>query len=598
MLASHATAQDPTTLPTGDVTEATPAPVAADPPPEGPKSPREVFQRFFEHTTAYADSGDKEDLHRSGRLFQLDDVLKGDQDYVGGNAARDLLNFLDRAVEKVPVEHYFPWRGLKPGDETYVHEARYRTVDGDIEVAQILLRKDAFGNWRFATEVRQGTAELYQKVAHLEPRVGQGLKDAATWLRDNAPTWMHGRAWMLDHWQWIGLLGLVLAGIIASALTRLLTMGIRASILARRQVKSESRGWRRSRPFGVMAMAAAWSFGLEYLLLPDTAYSALMFATRLVLMVGATWSVCSLIEYLSEYLGAKAKLTETKIDDVVVPMVERALKILVVAVGIVWIADNLDMDVAALLAGLSIGGLALALAARDTVENFFGTVSILADRPFEVGDWIVMEDVEGTVEMVGFRSTRIRTFYNSMITVPNALMTRAKIDNLGAREYRRIKETIGLTYDTSPDRIEAYCEGIREIIRKHPYTRKDYFHVYFHSYGDSALNILCYLFIKAPDWATELRERQRFLLDLYRLANELEIEFAFPSQTLYMIDSKNPDEPEPFDSVIRARRTGRTTARKVVKDFTGDKIPPPVDMSKDARDSQSDDAGEGAGGGE
>src|SRR5690606_26122936 len=147
------------------------------------------------------------------------------------------------------------------------------------------------------------------------------------------------------------------------------------------------------------------------------------------------------------------------------------------------------------------------------------------------------DDVEGTVEKVGFRSTRVRTFYHSLITVPNALMTRAKIDNLGARRYRRVKETLGVTYDTSPERIEAFCEGIREIIRKHPYTRKDYYHVYFHGYGESALNILLYLFLETPDWATELRERQRLLLDVARLARELRVEFAFPSRTLYVVDT-------------------------------------------------------------
>lgn len=589
--------QDPAAL--GVPTEKTEAPaVAVETPPEGPKSPRELFRRFFELTKLYSDTGDKEELHRAGRLFELDDVLKGDQDYVGDTAARDLLNFLDRAVEKVPVDKSYRWRAPAADEKTYVYESRYRGVDGDIESAEVLLRRDAYGNWRFAKETRQGAPDLYQLVAHLEPRFGEGLKDATTWLRDHTPDWMHGRTFLLDHWQWIGLLGLIFAGLIASALTRLLTMAARAWILARRELKSETHGWRRSRPFGLMAMATVWSIGLPYLLLADGPYSALMFAVRLVLMVGATWSVCSLIDYAAEFLAALASQTATRIDDVVVPMVRRALKILVVAIGIVWIADNLDMDVAALLAGLSIGGLALALAARDTVENFFGTVSILADRPFEVGDWIVMDDVEGTVEMVGFRSTRVRTFYHSMITVPNALMTRAKIDNLGAREYRRVKETIGITYDTPPDLVEAFCEGIREIIRKHPYTRKDYYHVYFHSYGDSALNILLYMFLKTPDWATELRERQRFLLDIARLARALGVEFAFPSRTLYMVESQTPAPPDPFDSVIRARRTGRTTARGIVRDSIGDKIPPPVDMTKDARDAQADDVGDGAGAGE
>jgi small-conductance mechanosensitive channel len=121
-----------------------------------------------------------------------------------------------------------------------------------------------------------------------------------------------------------------------------------------------------------------------------------------------------------------------------------------------------------LLAGLGIGGIAFALAAKDTVENLFGSVTVLVDRPFQVGDWVVIGDQEGTVEEIGFRSMRLRTFYNSRITIPNSLLVKSAVDNLGARRYRRVKCMIGVQYDTPPDRIEAFCEGIRELIRRHP----------------------------------------------------------------------------------------------------------------------------------
>lgn len=562
-----------------------------DPPPSGPKSPREVFKKFFEYMGRYNDSKDPEDLHRAGRLFELDDVLKGDQEYVADSAARDLLNFLDRAQRSFPV-------GIVPGetfDESiYGREVAHRTVDGAIEHANIEVTRGSSGIWRFSKETRKQANELFQKVAHMEPRHGKGgVTDSTTWIRDNVPVWMHGRIFLLDHWQWIGLLALILIGILASVLARLLTMAIRAYVLNRRGMKAQSRGWRRSRPFGLMAMATAWFFCLGFLNLPEQSYSALMLVVRLVLMVGTTWAVCSLIEYVAEVLSHLALRTDTRIDDVVVPMVQRALKILVVALGIVWIADNMDMDVAALLAGLSIGGLALALAARDTVENFFGTVSILADRPFEVGDWIDTEGVEGTVESVGFRSTRIRTFYNSLITLPNALLTRAKVDNLGARRYRRIRETLGVTYDTPADKLEAFVEGIRELIRRHPYTRKDYFHVYFHSYGDSSLNIMLYLFLETPDWATELRERQRLLMDILRLSTELGVEFAFPTRTLHMVQGENPAHGDGFPDVDQAQLAGRSAAAGIVDRFTGKSMPPPVVQSPSARDDAADGVGEG-----
>ena len=113
-----------------------------------------------------------------------------------------------------------------------------------------------------------------------------------------------------------------------------------------------------------------------------------------------------------------------------------------------------------------------------------------------------MGDIEGTVAKIGFRSTRVRTFYNSLITFPNAMLIRSAVDNLGRRLYRRLKFTLGVTYDTPPEKLEAFIEGIRELVRRHPYTRKDYYHVYFHGYGANSLDILVYIFFIAPEWGT------------------------------------------------------------------------------------------------
>lgn len=121
-----------------------------------------------------------------------------------------------------------------------------------------------------------------------------------------------------------------------------------------------------------------------------------------------------------------------------------------------------------------------------------------------------------------------------MITLPNALLTTTKIDNMGARRYRRMKTMLGLTYDTAPEKIDAFCEGIRSLIQLHPYMRKDYYQVYFNQYNSASLDILVYVFWETPDWNTELRERHRFLLDILRLAKQLDVEFAYPTQTLYL----------------------------------------------------------------
>jgi len=191
-----------------------------------------------------------------------------------------------------------------------------------------------------------------------------------------------------------------------------------------------------------------------------------------------------------------ADKTESKLDDQLVPLVERTLKVLVwVAIGVA-IMNVLRFNIAAVLTGLSISGLAVALAAQDTIKNLFGSFTIFVDKPFQIGDWIVADKIDGTVEEVGFRSTRIRTFYNSLITVPNGRLADMVIDNMGARIYRRFVIRLSVTYDTPPELLEAYVQGLRDLVTAHPDTRKDYFHVYVNDLSSSAIEILFYVFFK------------------------------------------------------------------------------------------------------
>jgi MscS family membrane protein len=287
-----------------------------------------------------------------------------------------------------------------------------------------------------------------------------------------------------------------------------------------------------------------------------------------------------LVDIAAIIVGQKAAASESKLDDLLVPLVRKTLKVFVAAFGLVFIAGNLDIDVSSLLAGLGLGGLAFALAAQDTVKNLFGSLTILVDRPFAVGDWVLIDNVEGTVEEVGIRSTRVRTFYNSQITVPNANLISANVDNFGARQYRRWKATLGLTYDTAPDKIEAFCEGMRELVRHHPYTRKDYFEIHFNNFGGASLDILLYVFFETPDWSTELRERHRLGLDILRLAEQLGVEFAFPTQTLHIKQGSAPLQPPEMEGYEQkaesSRAHGRETARELLDSSLGGRIPPPV----------------------
>lgn len=260
----------------------------------------------------------------------------------------------------------------------------------------------------------------------------------------------------------------------------------------------------------------------------------------------------------SKFLAKVANQTENTLDDQLVPLIRKTLKTFVIIIGTLFILNNLNVPILPLLTGLSIGGLAFALAAQDTLKNFFGSVMIFIDRPFQVGDWITTNDVDGTVEEVGFRSSRIRTFRNSLIYIPNGKLADNTIDNHGLRKYRRFYTQIAINYDTPPELIEVFVKGLREIVMKHPNTWKDNYHVYFNDMADSSLNIMFYIFFKVPTWGDELNARHEVLLSIVKLAQELGINFAFPTQTLHIENlpgqqSLSPSYMKPEDADQKLR---------------------------------------------
>ena len=262
-------------------------------------------------------------------------------------------------------------------------------------------------------------------------------------------------------------------------------------------------------------------------------------AARVVLTIGLSFFAYSLVDVFFLFIAEEAKKSTNKIDDVLVPLFRKASKVVVALLGLFFVGDALSFNMKNLIAGLGIGGLAFAFAAKDTIANLFGSLTLILDRPFGVGDWVKIDgDLEGTVVEVGIRSTRVRTFYDSVIAIPNGHLANVHIDNYGQRTYRRLSTKISIEYSTPPEKIEAFCEGIRQIIATHKWTRKNYFHVYLNELASSSLDILLYVFWQVPSWSKELAERHRLLLDVLRLGKELGIEFAFPTRTLHLFNEE------------------------------------------------------------
>ena len=355
-------------------------------------------------------------------------------------------------------------------------------------------------------------------------------------LQSVIPEGLRTQTFLLETWQWIGLALLVFLALVVDRMVRgLVKRGVQRFTRARGSESGEDSLGSFKRPIGIWAGTLFFRLFLGVLGLPEQPAEILDVASGLLLTFAGVWAVYCFVDLLCDYFEAQAEKSENKFDDMLVPLLRRTIKIVVVIAGILFLATKWTDDLWSIVAGLGLGSVAIAFAARDSVENLFGTFTVLLDKPFEIGDWIMMDEIDGSVETVGFRSTRVRTFYNSLITVPNRHFISGKVDNMGARRYRRIKSTLALTYDTPPEKVEAFCEGVRELIRKHPHTRKDYFHVYLNGLGSSSLDVMLYCFVEVPDWSMELAEKHRLFADILRIAKALEVGFAFPTQSLHVV---------------------------------------------------------------
>jgi MscS family membrane protein len=289
-----------------------------------------------------------------------------------------------------------------------------------------------------------------------------------------------------------------------------------------------------SKPVSLAILLGGVLCAILILGLPGDVEVIILNVAKVLFAALGTWLVFRLIDVFADYSASLAGKTDTKLDDQLVPLVRKTAKIFIGVVAFVLVVQNLGYSVSGLLAGLGLGGLAFALAAKDTIANLFGSATIFADRPFQVGDWINTDKVEGVVEEVGFRSTKIRTFAKTLVIIPNSVLANMAIDNFSAMPKRRIKMTVGVTYDTTANQMEQAVEAIKKILREHEGIDQDFFLVSFTDFGPSSLDILVYCFTKTTAWEEYLKVRQEVNLAIMRALEKMGLSIAFPTRTVYL----------------------------------------------------------------
>lgn len=265
-------------------------------------------------------------------------------------------------------------------------------------------------------------------------------------------------------------------------------------------------------------------------------------AASITLIVG--WAVFRLIDAGFVLMRENAERRGAQYDGQLMPMLRKMGKVFVGLLAALVVLQNLGFSVAGLLAGLGIGGLAFGLAAKDTIANLFGSVSILFDRPFRVGDWVTTEGVSGIVEEIGLRSTRIRTFDKSLVSLPNQGLANATVENHAAMTRRRTRMTIGVTYGTTPAQMRELLARIGELLRGHPGVDSDGMHVRFTDFGDSSLNVLVQYYTFTTNYAEFLGIREELNLAIMDAVEKLGLSFAFPTRTVHLArDDAEPPGP-------------------------------------------------------
>ncbi len=418
------------------------------------------------------------------------------------------------AVEEIPRNTNY-YDSLRDEREYIVHK----------DLPQIYLKK--YGDkWKYSENSVKSIQSLYNSTFIL----------GVDHLIDILPQGVQKKAFGLKIWQLIGIFIIITISFLLEKLFGIILRKIANRLLV---VKGANRIAKKvilpvTRPLSLLIILAIVLILIPGLMLPIELNKYLIIGIKSIVPILITIVVYKMTDLLGDYLMAKAEKTESTLDDQLIPLIRKILKVFVVLIGSLFVLLNLNVNIIPLLTGLSIGSLALALAAQDTLKNFFGSIMIFVDRPFQIGQWITSDGVDGTVEEVGFRSTRIRTFRNSLLSVPNGKLADSTIDNHGLRIYRRFYTKIGLMYDTPPQAIEVFVEGLRELVLKHPNTVKDRMEIHFNEMADFSLNIMFYIFFDVPTWSEELKARDEILLGIVRLAEAIGVNFAFPTTTLHM----------------------------------------------------------------
>jgi MscS family membrane protein len=504
------------------------------------------------------------------KVLDLSDIPPVLRDTAGTERALQLKEILDRiewsSFESIPDQDAMARSSSK----------RWRLPGTEIDIALIEAGPRS-GAYLVSAESVDRLPEFYERVKKLpyKPGVASELSDAYRRVSSGTartiydaymsspvglesivpirwmlafPGWANERIIDLASWQWLGLVG----GLAACLGFVYWTYRLGSSLA--RTEESAPRWHVLLTPLAItLVCALPVPLLLSILRIGGAPRVAVTFAQTSALYASAAWLSMIGADLFAHALVASEHLGQRNLDSQLIRLAMRLIGI-AIAIGVmIQGAYELGFPAYSVLAGLGVGGLAVALAARDSLANLLGSILIMIEKPFRVGHFVRVAGAEGTIENVGFRSTRIRTLDNSLISIPNNSVVNTTVENLSLRLMRRQRFLVQVTYDTPREKLEEFVAGITQLIANHPITNKANINVRFNDLGESSLNILVYFYLETANYSAELKAREEILFRIMDLANRVDVEFAFPTRTL-VIDATAGADAEIPETALGAIR--------------------------------------------
>jgi MscS family membrane protein len=355
-------------------------------------------------------------------------------------------------------------------------------------------------------------------------------------------SFLHYKFWHIEVWEYLAALASILGGFILQRVTGAILHAINTRVQKGKNHVLRAVFGTLERPLPWLFVVIGLTLAFDFMPLPHKPINFAFFAEAFIDSLFTAliiWALVRLVHTLTEFWKEHAATTKSKLDDQLIPIVRKTLKVFVVIVGAVIIIQRLGYSAESLIAGLGIGSLAFALAAKDTIANLFGSLVIFIDHPFHIKDWVEIGDVEGTVEEINLRTTRIRTFANSLITIPNQKLTTSAITNWSAMKKRRIKLTLPLSRQCTASQLTLALEEIRKLIVAEENIHQNAPIVNLNDISEKGYGIYIYIYAKIVAWDQFMLYQEKLIIKIIERLEQLGIRLGVPTQDVQLLPKEN-----------------------------------------------------------